>query len=143
MPQQSQQGFQQQMHQDVNRRQTKDSIGSSTDGPGDYSDGSADNKPHNKAGRPKKVGSGGKVTNGKRKAEDTPSKALIKKQRGSNGMIMPEDDPDDMDEPTMDDMDMDEHNADGKKMTDEEKRKNFLERNRYVEAALEIFHLAC
>ncbi|KAK5133759.1 hypothetical protein LTR08_007409 [Meristemomyces frigidus] len=138
IPQQPQQGFQQQMQQDVNtnRRQNKDSIGStmsgSTDGgPGDYSDGSADTKPHNRAGRPKKgVISGGKAANGKRKAEDIPSKALSKKQRGSNGMVMAEEEPDDMDEPTMDDMDMDEHNADGKKMTDEEKRKNFLERNR-------------
>lgn len=37
----------------------------------------------------------------------------------------------DEDESDMDDMDM-ERGPDNKKMTDEEKRKNFLERNRYV-----------
>jgi ATF/CREB family transcription factor len=41
---------------------------------------------------------------------------------------MPSMDEDDSD---MDDMDM-ERGPDNKKMTDEEKRKNFLERNRYV-----------
>jgi ATF/CREB family transcription factor len=36
-------------------------------------------------------------------------------------------------EPEDEDMDdQDEVGADGRKMTDEEKRKNFLERNRYV-----------
>ncbi|KAK6385236.1 hypothetical protein LTR65_009277 [Meristemomyces frigidus] len=135
MPQQPQHGFPQPMQQDANmhKRQNKNSVGStmsgSTEGgPGDYSDGSAEAKPQTRTGRGKKGGSSGKAANGKRKAEETPSKAVIKKQRGSVGPVMPEEEPDDMDEVNMDDME--EHTVDGRKMTDEEKRKNFLERNR-------------
>jgi len=62
--------------------------------------------------------------NGRRKAEDTPAKSN-KRQKSSAGSIsMPEDEPD------SEDMDDDRPGPDGKKMTDEEKRKNFLERNR-------------
>lgn len=135
MQQPSQGGFQQQgMQQDANmhHRQNKNSIGStmsgSTDGaPGDYSDDGGDQKPQGRGGRGgKKGGQGGKAANGKRKAEDTPSKGGNKKARASNGSMMQDD---------MDDEDPNEEmeGQDGKKMTDEEKRKNFLERNRYVD----------
>lgn len=137
IPQQPQQGYAQPMQQDPNahQRQDKNSIGStmsgSTEGgPGDYSDGSAETKPQARTGRPKKGNSTGKAANGKRKAEETPSKPVVKKQRGSNVSAMPDEDPEDMDDQNMDDME--EHTIDGRKMTDEEKRKNFLERNRYV-----------
>lgn len=138
MPQQPQQNYQQNMQQDVSmhKRQNKNSIGSTMsgsteNGQGDYSDGSTEAKPQTKSGRGKKGGSNGKAGNGKRKAEETPSKAGNKKQRGNSGHSMPSEEPEDMmDEQGMDDMD--DTNADGKKMTDEEKRKNFLERNRYV-----------
>ncbi|KAK5120664.1 hypothetical protein LTR85_006022 [Meristemomyces frigidus] len=135
MPQQPQQGFPQPMQQDANmhKRQNKNSIGSTMSGgteggPDDYSDGSAETKPQTRSGRPKKGTSGGKATNGKRKAEETPSKPVSKKQRGSNISAMPEEEPEDMEEQNIDDMD--DHTIDGRKMTDEEKRKNFLERNR-------------
>ena len=67
-------------------------------------------------------------TNGRRKAEDTPSKAPAnKKGKANNGNAMSVEPPSEDEEP---DMSKDEYNANGKKMTDEEKRKNFLERNR-------------
>lgn len=75
-----------------------------------------------------KKGSAGKSGGGRRKAEDTPSKVPTKKQRLSNGSAL-----------GMDDFDVEQeseeepertHHPDGRKLTDEEKRKNFLERNR-------------
>lgn len=68
------------------------------------------------------------TTNGRRKAEDTPAKGSNKRSKGNNGIANvdpslepPSDEEDDGEEQ------LNEH---GKKMTDEEKRKNFLERNR-------------
>ena len=129
---QQQQGYQQQsMQQDMNKRGKKGSVGSTmsgdTDGEGQYSD-DADTKPQTKS-RGKKGSTGKAGQPGKRKTEETtPSKIQgNKRQRGSNGAAMPpEDDDDDM----MEQDGQDEIGADGKKMTDEEKRKNFLERNR-------------
>jgi len=69
-------------------------------------------------------------TNGRRKTEDTPSKGpASKKSKGNSGNAnsMMEPEPPSEEEP---DLSKDEYNANGKKMTDEEKRKNFLERNR-------------
>lgn len=89
------------------------------------SDESESAKP-NTRGKGKK----GVAKNG-RKADDTPSKVpAAKKAKGNNGiasMMEPEPEPESEEEP---DMSKDEYNANGKKMTDEEKRKNFLERNR-------------
>jgi ATF/CREB family transcription factor len=71
---------------------------------------------------------------GRRKADDTPSKGpASKKSKSNNGttnatsMSVMEPEP-----PSEEEIDenKDEYNANGKKMTDEEKRKNFLERNR-------------
>ena len=127
---QQQQGYSQGMQQqDTNKRGTKNSIGStmsgSTDGAEEqYSDD--DMKPMSKTKG--KKGSGGKgAQNGKRKTEETtPSKLQANKKQ--KGEVMPMDDMDDDDDP---DMGMqDEIGQDGRKMTDEEKRKNFLERNR-------------
>lgn len=66
-----------------------------------------------------------------RKNNDTSTKgAANKKAKGNNGHAMAmEPEPQSEEEQ---DMSKDEYNANGKKMTDEEKRKNFLERNRYV-----------
>ncbi|KAK3684901.1 Aft1 HRA domain-containing protein [Podospora appendiculata] len=77
-----------------------------------------------------KRNSGGAATNGRRKAEDAPARAPANKKAKTNGGA-----------PSIDSMDMDHSdddmmNDDDKeggprsKMTDEEKRKNFLERNR-------------
>jgi ATF/CREB family transcription factor len=66
------------------------------------------------------------VTNGRRKANDGAAKGPANKRAKTNGGGMSA-------EPQSEeelDMSKDEYNANGKKMTDEEKRKNFLERNR-------------
>lgn len=66
-------------------------------------------------------------TTGRRKAEETTAKSQAgKKMKGNNGLAM---EPEPPSEDEQDDKD-DYNNANGKKMTDEEKRKNFLERNR-------------
>lgn len=119
-----QQGYQQGMQQD---RGGKNSIGStmsgSTEGAEQYSEGESKNTAK---GRGKKGSAGKGAQNGKRKTDETPSKAQAnKRQRGSIGQPIPTEDEDDEEDDMMDD------NQDGnKKMTDEEKRKNFLERNR-------------
>lgn len=136
VPQHQQQGFpgmqqQQQQDQNMNGRAQKNSVisnmsGSTDNGQGDYSDGSVDTKPQ-RNGRGGKKGSAGKgASNGKRKTDETPVKAQNKKQRGGNGQAVqsPEEDQE------MEDDHEDEAGPDGRKMTDEEKRKNFLERNR-------------
>lgn len=109
------------------------SIGGQSEMSGDVSD-SGDQGKSTTRGRNKR-NSGGKAaaTNGKRKQEETTSKqSSAKKQKNNNNIGMNMD---------MDGMDSEEeqvnikeeqYHADGKKMTDEEKRKNFLERNRHV-----------
>jgi ATF/CREB family transcription factor len=84
--------------------------------------------------RPNTRGKGkkGGATNGRRKADDTPIKTpASKKSKANNGnansSLM---EPEPVSDEEVLDMNKDEYNANGKKMTDEEKRKNFLERNR-------------
>ena len=125
-----QQGFQQGMQQD--QRGGKGSIGSNISGSTEHADqySEEDNKANVRSTRGKKGTAGKGATNGKRKNDETPAKQPAnKKARASTQSEEPED---------MDDMspEGDEMGKDGKKMTDEEKRKNFLERNRYVGAAL-------
>lgn len=106
------------------------SIGGQSEMSGDISDSGDQGKPATRS-RGKRSSAGKSAsTNGKRKQEDTPSKQSSSKRAKNNSMSM-----------DMDVMDSDEeqpnikeeqYHADGKKMTDEEKRKNFLERNRYV-----------
>lgn len=138
--QQYQQNIQQQPQQqqqhgtspDMNNRGPKGSIGSTMsgsteNGQGDYSDGSVDVKPA-RGGRGGKKGSAGKgAANAKRKNEETPSRPQNnKRQRGANGeSLQGSEEPEDEPSP-----EMEENGPDGRKMTDEEKRKNFLERNR-------------
>ena len=94
-----------------------------------------DSRPNTRGGRGKKTAKAQQAaaTNGRRKAEETP-KFANKRSKGNNGVAnvdpnLEGGDSDDMDEEE-DDANM--VGADGKKMTDEEKRRNFLERNRYV-----------
>ncbi|KAK4503773.1 hypothetical protein PRZ48_004688 [Zasmidium cellare] len=127
-PVQQQQASYQQNGQD--KRGAKNSIGSnmsgSTDGQGDQYSDDADTKPQTRNGRGKKGSTGKAAANGKRKTEDIPAKGQAnKRQRGSNGAAMSEE-PEDEDDSGDQDMGGDKD----KKMTDEEKRKNFLERNR-------------
>lgn len=136
VPAQQQQGFQgmqQPQDQNVTARMGKNSVGSNISGSteqgaGDYSDGSVDTKPQSRAARGKKGSTGKGAANGKRKNDETPSKGGNKRARGNNGQGMPQEDEGDDD----DDMSpkMEDDGPDTKKMTDEEKRKNFLERNR-------------
>ncbi|KAK2754023.1 hypothetical protein FQN54_007192 [Arachnomyces sp. PD_36] len=84
----------------------------------------------NARGRGKKNGTKAtQPTNGRRKADDAPTKGSNKKAKANNSSANVDptlehaesEEPDPNDEQT---------GADGKKMTEEEKRKNFLERNR-------------
>ena len=75
-----------------------------------------------------KRGSTDVQTNGRQTGNGNTSKPASKKSKKNNGLAMAmEPEPPSEDEQ---DMSKDEYNANGKKMTDEEKRKNFLERNR-------------
>ena len=98
----------------------------------------ADQSRPNTRGKAKK-NSAGKGANARRKAEETPSKQpAAKKAKANNGNTSARQMAADMDM-SMEGMDSDEdqnikeeqYHENGKKMTDEEKRKNFLERNRY------------
>jgi ATF/CREB family transcription factor len=114
----------------LSRRATnKDSIGSipASAETGEGSDSAAsEQKPATRSRGGKKGAANGKAANNRRKAEDAPAKPpASKKAKANTGMPMEEDFSED--ESMMPDVD-----ANGKKMTDEEKRKNFLERNRYV-----------
>jgi ATF/CREB family transcription factor len=81
--------------------------------------------------RNKKGGNAKTTAGSRRKADDAPKGGANKKQKGNSGSVQSHtaDEDSDLD---MDNM-KEELNEHGKKMTDEEKRKNFLERNRYVE----------
>jgi len=94
-----------------------------------YSDENDQQSRPNTRGKGKRGSTQNNQTNGRRKAEDTPSKppANKKAKTNSGASMAMEPEPPSEEEP---DMNKDEYNANGKKMTDEEKRKNFLERNR-------------
>lgn len=85
----------------------------------------------NEQAKPATRGKGKKnppASNGRRKAEEAPAKAPPNKKAKTNQSV------NGMSEEPSDDEDGDDDTNDGNKskMTDEEKRKNFLERNRYV-----------
>jgi ATF/CREB family transcription factor len=82
--------------------------------------------------RPNTRGKGKKAqpqTNGRRKAEEPPTKTSAKKSKGNSGNANSYMEPEPLSDEEQD-MKQDDYHANGKKMTDEEKRKNFLERNR-------------
>jgi ATF/CREB family transcription factor len=94
---------------------------------GGFSDDNEQQNRPNTRGKGKRGSTQNNQANGRRKADEAPTKGPAgKKSKGNNGMAM-EPEPPSEDEQ---DMSKDEYNANGKKMTDEEKRKNFLERNR-------------
>ncbi|KAK4925774.1 hypothetical protein LTR28_012210 [Elasticomyces elasticus] len=121
------------------KRAAKNSVasnmsGSTQAGEAGFSDSGASEQARS-AGRPKgkKASNAKGAANGRRKADETPSKTpAIKRQKGNNGMPNHMDISQQMEDENMSDEDMGEEQLgqDGKKMTDEEKRKNFLERNR-------------
>jgi ATF/CREB family transcription factor len=114
------------------RRDTKGSINSIQSAEtGDFSEsGQSEQAKSGTRSRAKKGAANGKQAAGtKRKAEDGPKNSR-KKSNAAHSMG------DDMDEGDSDDgneIKEEEYDSKGRKMTDEEKRKNFLERNRYVE----------
>jgi ATF/CREB family transcription factor len=133
-----QSGTQSQETSPVNKRNLKNSIGSmSMSG---QTDGFSDSAASEQAAKPTtrsrgKKAAGGKANN-RRKADDQPAKVPANKRaKVNNGssssaaqdMMMMSDDEDDQAQSEMNDT-----HPNGKKMTDEEKRKNFLERNRCV-----------
>jgi len=126
-------GMQSQDTSPVMKHGTKGSIGSMTGSAdtGDFSESghSEQAKPSTRSRGKKGSASKAQPNNGRRKAEETPVKAPANKRaKTNNGMPAgPDFDmSDDEESPKQ------EGESSGKKMTDEEKRKNFLERNRYV-----------
>jgi ATF/CREB family transcription factor len=114
---------------DHNRRNTKGSINSiASADTGDFSEsGQSEQNKTNARSRGKKGAANGKQAAGsKRKADDAP-KGGIRKQGAAAPSIGDEDEDSDDD---MANVKEEEFDSKGRKMTDEEKRKNFLERNR-------------
>ena len=111
------------------------SIGGQSEMSGDVSDSGDQSKPttRNKAKRAS-GGANAAPSNGRRKADDTsPKQTSSKKQKKNNNNNNQAMDMDGMDsEEEQPNIKEEQYHPDGKKMTDEEKRKNFLERNRYV-----------
>lgn len=106
------------------------SIGGQSEISGDMSDSGDQGKPATRSrGKRSSAGKSGPA-NGKRKQEETPSKQSSSKKAKNNAMTMDMDGMDSDEEPV--NIKEEQYHADGKKMTDEEKRKNFLERNRYA-----------
>lgn len=96
---------------------------------GDNSD-SHDDQSKSARGKGKRNTKTSNTANNRRKADETPQKGSNKRAKGNNGAAVDpsleeQDEDDDSDDDQQDDI-----GKDGKKMTDEEKRKNFLERNR-------------
>lgn len=116
------------------RGANKHSIGSIT---GSAETGGMSDSGHSEQAKPttrsrggKKGAATGKSANNRRKAEDAPAKTPAnKKAKGNNGGAVQAADDDD-DDSDMESPLMEEIGPNGRKMTDEEKRKNFLERNR-------------
>ena len=109
------------------------SIGGQSEMSNDISD-SGDGKPATRSrGKRSSSGKNG-TTNGKRKTEDTPAKQTSAKKQKNMSVDMDGMDSDD-EQPNIKE---EQYHADGKKMTDEEKRKNFLERNRCALLPCEI-----
>ncbi|KAI4122329.1 MAG: hypothetical protein LQ347_006538 [Umbilicaria vellea] len=82
-------------------------------------------------GKRNSTGKGAQPPNGRRKAEETPSKPpAAKKSKTSNEAANMDLSMDGIDSDEENNIKEEQYNENGKKMTDEEKRKNFLERNR-------------
>ena len=107
------------------------SVRDQSDMSNEHSD-SADQKPATRArGKRTSNGKTGGTSNGRRKADDLPSKQpSAKRGKISNASQDMDIDGVDSEDENQPNMQQDQYHENGKKMTDEEKRKNFLERNR-------------
>ena len=98
---------------------------------GEMSDSADQSKPNTRA-KGKRVSAGKAASNGRRKAEETSAKQpAAKKAKINNNNINPPMSLDGMESDEEQNIKEEQYHENGKKMTDEEKRKNFLERNRY------------
>ena len=94
----------------------------------DLSDSGDQSKPATRSrGKRTSSGKGASTANGRRKAEETPAKQSSSKKAK---IMSAANDMDDDSDDDMVDLKQEQYHENGKKMTDEEKRKNFLERNR-------------
>ena len=98
----------------------------------EMSDNAEQVRPNTRAkGKRISAGKGNNATSNRRKAEEAPSKQMsTKKAKTSASLMDMGDDIGDSDEEQ--NIKEEQYDTNGKKMTDEEKRKNFLERNRYI-----------
>ena len=94
------------------------------------SDTPSETKP-NARGKGKKGNVKSATTNGRRKADETPQKGSNKRTKGNSGQSNVDPNLENQDSEEEEEVKQDQPDS-NKKMTDEEKRKNFLERNRYV-----------
>jgi len=131
-------------------RNTSGSLGGSISGSargisemsGDMTDSGNEQAKPNPKGKGKKgsSGKGAQAANGRRKAEDTPSKApAAKKAKGNNSNMLIDTSMEGMESDEEMNVKEEQYHENGKKMTDEEKRKNFLERNRYPQTHSILF----
>jgi ATF/CREB family transcription factor len=123
----------------VTRRGAKNSIGSNDTNEMSDAEESEPSKPATRSRGKKAATSKSTTANNRRKAEDTPAKTPANKRSKANSGAIQEVE-------KSDDEDMSPHaETSNKKMTDEEKRKNFLERNRYASHPLfvDIALLTC
>ncbi|KAG9243260.1 putative transcription factor atf1 [Calycina marina] len=107
--------------------QTNGSISTSGRAASEMSTSDNEQQPRSNNTRGKGKRNSTQITNGRGKANNASKGPASKKAKANNGHSMPELEDEEQEEL---DMSKDEYNANGKKMTDEEKRKNFLERNR-------------
>ncbi|ETI24821.1 hypothetical protein G647_04191 [Cladophialophora carrionii CBS 160.54] len=104
--------------------------------PGESPESHEESKPTTRGGRSKKAATKTESTNNRRKSEAS-AKGSNKRSKGNSGAAIVDpalephdDDDDDDDSEEGEDNDKPTTHPNGKKMTDEEKRRNFLERNR-------------
>ena len=100
---------------------------------GDMTDSGNEQAKANTRGKGRKgpAGKGAQIANGRRKADDTPSKGpAAKKAKGNNNLALMDTSMEGMESDEEMNVKEEQYHENGKKMTDEEKRKNFLERNR-------------
>jgi ATF/CREB family transcription factor len=104
--------------------------------PGESPESHEEGKPATRGGRSKKAATKTESTNNRRKSEAS-AKGSNKRSKGNSGAAIVDpalephdDDDDDDDSEDGEDNDKPAMHPNGKKMTDEEKRRNFLERNR-------------
>jgi ATF/CREB family transcription factor len=99
---------------------------------GDMSDSTGEQVKLSGRGKGKKNASSktSNAASGRRKADDTPTKGQSKKSKGNNGLVNVDPHLDNLDSDDQEETKAPQSESNPKKMTDEEKRKNFLERNR-------------